>query len=80
VTGVNQDLYRVTYCATAAGATCTAAAGQPSLIGKYVITNFTNNVSPAGQPANQQNTFGVIQGYSSEVSPRQMQFAAKLIF
>ncbi|MEA2345248.1 MAG: hypothetical protein QOF63_3417 [Thermoanaerobaculia bacterium] len=80
VTGVNQDLYRVTYCATAAGATCTAAAGQPSLVGRYVITNFTNNVAPAGQTANQQNTFGVIQGYSSEVSPRQMQFAAKIIF
>ncbi|HEV7570618.1 MAG TPA: carboxypeptidase regulatory-like domain-containing protein [Thermoanaerobaculia bacterium] len=80
VTGVNQDLYRVTYCATAAGATCTAAAGQPSLVGRYVITNFTNNVAPAGQTANQQNTFGVIQGYSNEVSPRQMQFAAKIIF
>jgi hypothetical protein len=80
VTGANQDLYKVTYCATAAGATCTAATGQPSLVGKYVITNFTNNVSPVGTAANQQKTFGVIQGYSSEVSPRQMQFAAKIIF
>jgi hypothetical protein len=80
VTGANQDVFKVTYCATAAGATCTAAAGQPSLVGKYVITNFTNNVSPVGTAANQQNTFGVVQGYSSEVSPRQMQFAAKIIF
>jgi hypothetical protein len=80
VTGANQDVFKVTYCATAAGATCTAPTGQPSLIGKYVITNFTNNISPVGTAANQQNTFGVIQGYSSEVSPRQMQFAAKIIF
>jgi hypothetical protein len=65
VTGVNQDLFRVTY---------TAATD------KYTIVKFTNNVAPAGQPANQQNTFGVLQGYSNEVSPRQMQFAAKVIF
>ena len=31
-------------------------------------------------PRQSANTFGVIQGYSSEVSPRQMQFAAKIIF
>jgi hypothetical protein len=80
VTGANQDLYRVTFCSTAAGATCTAAAGQPSLVGKYVITNFTNNVSPAGTAAVQKKTFGLVQGYSGEVSPRQMQFAAKIIF
>jgi len=65
VTGANQDLYRVTYTAST---------------DKYTITKFTNNVAPAGQPANQQTTFGVIQGYSNEVSPRQMQFAAKIIF
>ena len=65
VTGVNQDLFRVTYTAST---------------DRYTITRFTNNVAPVGQPANQQNTFGVLQGYSNEVSPRQLQFAAKIIF
>jgi hypothetical protein len=83
VTGANQDLFRVTYCqtaSTAAGNVCNAGTGNPSLAGKYVITNFTNNVAPAGQPANPQNTFGVLQGYSSESSPRQFQVAAKIRF
>ncbi len=65
VPGVNQDLFRVTYTAST---------------DKYTITKFTNNVSPVGTPANQQNTFGIAQAYSNEVSPRQLQFAVKLIF
>jgi len=44
VTGANQDLYRVTYFQTAAGATCTGHLSQ------YVIVPFTNNIAPAGQP------------------------------
>jgi len=60
VTGVNQDLYRVTYTAST---------------DKYTITNFTNTVSGKAL-----KTFSVVQGYSSEVSPRQFQVAAKLIF
>ena len=65
VTGVNQDLFRITYT---------------QATDKYTITNFVNNVAPAGSPVNNQKTFGVLQGYSNEVSPRQMQFAAKIIF
>jgi hypothetical protein len=77
VTGANQDLFRITYCATtAATGTCNAT----TLLNKYVITKFTNNVSPAGTAANQQNTFGALQGYSGEVNPRQYQVAAKIIF
>jgi len=69
VSGVNQDMFRVSY--TKATAT---------LPDKYTITRFTNNVAPAGQPVNNQFTFGVLQTYSGEVLPRQLQFAAKLIF
>jgi hypothetical protein len=65
VTGVNQDQFRITYT---------------QATDKYTITHFTNNVAPAGQPTNLQNTFGVLQGYSGEVSPRQYQVAAKIIF
>jgi len=65
VPGVNQDLFRVTYTAST---------------DKYTITKFTNNISPVGTPANQQNTFGIAQAYSNEVSPRQLQFAVKVIF
>jgi hypothetical protein len=65
VPGVNQDLFRVTYTAST---------------DKYTITKFTNNISPVGTPANQQNTFGIAQAYSNEVSPRQLQFAVKLVF
>ncbi|MFI5387871.1 MAG: hypothetical protein ACHQ50_17330, partial [Fimbriimonadales bacterium] len=65
VSGVNQDLFRIAYA--------------PST-DKYTITKYTNNVAPSGQPSNQQNTFGVIQGYSSEVNPRQFQAAVKFIF
>ena len=61
----NQDLFRVTYTQST---------------DKYTITKFTNNVSPVGTPANQQNTFGIASAYSNEVNPRQMQFAVKLIF
>jgi len=42
---------------------------------KYTIVPFTNNVG--GTPL---NTFGVLQGYSSETSPRQFQVAAKFNF
>jgi hypothetical protein len=65
VPGANQDQFRVTYTAST---------------DKYTITKFTNNVSPVGQPANQQNTFGIAQAYSNEVNPRQLQFAVKVIF
>jgi len=65
VPGANQDLFRVTYTQST---------------DKYTITKFTNNVSPVGTPANQQNTFGIASAYSNEVNPRQMQFAVKLIF
>ena len=65
VTGANQDLFRITYT---------------QATDKYAITKFTNNVAPVGSPVNNQVTFGLNQGYSSEVSPRQMQFAAKIIF
>ncbi|HEX3069516.1 MAG TPA: hypothetical protein VHX14_13175, partial [Thermoanaerobaculia bacterium] len=65
VPGANQDQFRVTYTAST---------------DKYTITKFTNNVSPAGTPANQQNTFGIANAYSNEVSPRQMQVAVKFIF
>jgi Carboxypeptidase regulatory-like domain len=64
VTGVNQDQFKVTYTAST---------------DKYTITKFTNNglVNGVSTPL---NTFGLVQGYSGEVSPRQMQFAAKFIF
>jgi hypothetical protein len=65
VTGVNQDLFRISYT---------------QATDKYTITHFTNNVAPAGQPTNLQNTFGVLQGYSTEITPRQYQIAAKIIF
>jgi hypothetical protein len=42
---------------------------------KYTIVPFTNNVGGAAL-----NTFGVLQGYSSETSPRQFQVAAKFNF
>ena len=43
--------------------------------GKYTITKFTNTVNGVAL-----NTFGALQGYSSETSPRTVQFAAKLSF
>jgi hypothetical protein len=43
--------------------------------GKYTITKFTNTVSGTAL-----NTFGVVQGYSGEVNPRQLQLAAKISF
>jgi hypothetical protein len=43
--------------------------------GKYTITKYTNTVSGVAL-----NTFGVVQGYSSEVSPRQYQVAVKINF
>jgi hypothetical protein len=42
---------------------------------KYTITKYTNTVSGVAL-----NTFGVDQGYSGEVSPRQLQVAAKISF
>jgi hypothetical protein len=42
---------------------------------KYTITNFTNTVGGKAL-----KTFGQVQGYSGEVSPRQFQVAAKIIF
>jgi putative Ca2+/H+ antiporter (TMEM165/GDT1 family) len=67
VTGANQDLFRVTYCA-AVSSSCKTA-------GTYLITKYTNTVSGTAL-----NTFGVSQGYSGEVSPRQLQVAAKISF
>ncbi len=43
--------------------------------GKYTIVKYTNTVG--GVPV---NTFGQVQGYSSEVSPRQVQVAVKINF
>ena len=43
--------------------------------GKYTITKYTNTVSGVAL-----NTFGVDQGYSGEVNPRQLQLAAKISF
>ena len=43
--------------------------------GKYTITKFTNTVSGTAL-----NTFGVVQGYSSETIPRTLQLAAKIMF
>lgn len=43
--------------------------------GKYTITKYTNTVTGVAL-----NTFGVDQGYSGEVSPRQLQVAAKISF
>jgi len=43
--------------------------------GKYTITKFTNTVRGTAL-----NTFGVVQGYSGEVNPRQLQLAAKVSF
>src|SRR5664280_165522 len=43
--------------------------------GKYTITKYTNTVSGVAL-----NTFGVDQGYSGEVNPRQLQVAAKISF
>jgi hypothetical protein len=42
---------------------------------KYTITKFTNTISGTAL-----NTFGLVQGYSAETSPRQYQVAAKVIF
>ena len=42
---------------------------------KYTITKYTNTVSGVAL-----NTFGVDQGYSGEVNPRQLQVAAKISF
>jgi Carboxypeptidase regulatory-like domain/TonB dependent receptor len=43
--------------------------------GKYAITKFTNTVNGTAL-----NTFGVVQGYSSETIPRTLQFAARISF
>jgi len=42
---------------------------------KYTITKFTNSVGGVAT-----NTFGLVQGYSSLVDPRQLQVAVKLHF
>jgi len=64
VGGANQDLFRITYTQST---------------DKYTITNFTNGVTVNGVTT-QVKTFGKGQSYSNEVNPRQLQFAAKLIF
>jgi hypothetical protein len=43
--------------------------------GKYTITKYTNTVSGTAL-----NTFGLVQGYSGEVNPRQFQLAVKFNF
>jgi hypothetical protein len=43
--------------------------------GRYTIIPFTNNVRGVAT-----NTFAQVQGYATDVEPRQMQFALKLIF
>jgi hypothetical protein len=42
---------------------------------KYTITNFTNTINGKAL-----KTFGQVQGYTGEVSPRQLQVAAKIVF
>jgi hypothetical protein len=43
--------------------------------GRFAIIPFTNTVRGVAT-----NTFAQVQGYASDVDPRQMQFALKLIF
>jgi hypothetical protein len=43
--------------------------------GKYTITKYTNTVNKVAL-----NTFGLLQGYSGEVNPRQLQLAVKISF
>ncbi|MDD5564041.1 MAG: carboxypeptidase regulatory-like domain-containing protein [Thermoanaerobaculaceae bacterium] len=43
--------------------------------GKYTITKYTNTVNGKAL-----NTFGLVQGYSGEVNPRQLQLAVKISF
>jgi hypothetical protein len=43
--------------------------------GKYTITKYTNTVGGKAL-----NTFGLLQGYSGEVNPRQLQLAVKINF
>jgi hypothetical protein len=43
--------------------------------GKYTITKYTNTVGGKAL-----NTFGLVQAYSGEVSPRQLQLAVKINF
>jgi hypothetical protein len=43
--------------------------------GKYTITKYTNTVNGVAL-----NTFGLVQGYSGEVNPRQLQVAVKINF
>ena len=43
--------------------------------GKYTITKYTNTVGGKAL-----NTFGLVQGYSGEVNPRQLQLAVKINF
>jgi len=43
--------------------------------GAYTITKYTNTVSGKAL-----NTFGLVQGYSGEVNPRQLQVAVKISF
>jgi hypothetical protein len=43
--------------------------------GKYTITKYTNTVNKVAL-----NTFGLVQGYSGEVNPRQLQLAVKISF
>jgi hypothetical protein len=42
---------------------------------KYTITKYTNTVNKVAL-----NTFGLVQGYSGEVNPRQLQLAVKISF
>jgi hypothetical protein len=43
--------------------------------GKYTITKYTNTVGGVAL-----NTFGLVQGYSGEVNPRQVQLAVRISF
>ncbi len=46
-----------------------------AVTGKYTITKYTNYVNGKAL-----DTFGLVQGYSNEVSPRQLQLAVKINF
>ncbi|MDQ6801799.1 MAG: TonB-dependent receptor [Acidobacteriota bacterium] len=67
VTSGNQNMFRIVYTQSTNVATND----------KYTITRVT--ATPAGAPA-PVPSFGLVQGYSSEVDPRQLQAAVKIIF
>jgi hypothetical protein len=70
----NQNGYRLTYCGTAAGCGTGATA---QAFDSYRASHLTTVPAAGGAGI---ETFGFVQGYNTEVDPRQLQFAAKFIF